>query len=379
MSYINPEILTWARERVGMSIEELASKTKRPIEEVEMWESGEKVPAYGKLEDMAYKYYKVPIAVFFFPYPPQIEDPVNRFRKLPDFEFERFSPDTYKKIRLAQTYQDSLVDVLHGNESEKSIIRKFSGITKTPQKLAKKVRKFLGVSFEEQFDFRSSDTAFKRWRYALEQVGVFTFKDTFKDRFISGFCLVDDDYPLVMINNSNAFTRQIFTLIHELGHILLGVDGITEVDETFFDFLSNSELKTEIYCNQFASEFLVPSDEFKNDIELFQQEGMDAISEIAENYSVSREVILRRLLDNNIISKSKYFEKSGEWNKDYLRRSKGAGGGNYYLTKISYLGESFTKYAFIQNQKGSFSRSQLASHLNVKVKNLGKLEASVRW
>jgi ribosome-binding protein aMBF1 (putative translation factor) len=47
MSYLNPEILTWARQRVGMSIEELALKTKRPIEEVEKWETGEIIEVPG--------------------------------------------------------------------------------------------------------------------------------------------------------------------------------------------------------------------------------------------------------------------------------------------------------------------------------------------
>ncbi len=45
MSYINPEILTWARERVGMS-----------LEEVKKWETGEKTPPYGRLEELAYRW-----------------------------------------------------------------------------------------------------------------------------------------------------------------------------------------------------------------------------------------------------------------------------------------------------------------------------------
>jgi len=379
MSYINPEILTWARERVGMSIEELASRTKRPLNEVRKWETGEIVPPYGRLEEMAYRYYQVPVAVFFFPHPPKIEDPTKKFRRLPDYELEKFSSDTYKKILLAQSYQDSLPEILKGNEPVKSVGIQFRDQISKPKKLAKKVREFVGISFQEQFHFRTSDIALKRWRYALEQVGVFTFKDTFKDRFISGFCLYDENYPLTMLNNSNSFTRQIFSLIHELGHIILGINGITDVDETYFDYLSNGERKAEIFCNQFASEFLVPSKEFKDDIQTFKSEGVDSIGEIADQYSVSREVILRKLLDNNAISQSLYLEKSREWNKDYLRNQKGRKGGNYYLTKISYLGETFTKLAFTQFQKGVFSRGQLANHLNVKAKNISTLEATVRW
>ena len=37
--YINPLILTWARERVGLSIDDLATRMKRSPEEIEKWES----------------------------------------------------------------------------------------------------------------------------------------------------------------------------------------------------------------------------------------------------------------------------------------------------------------------------------------------------
>lgn len=301
MSYINSKILIWARERIGMSIEDLALRTKLSLEEVKMWESGKKAPSYKRLEDMAYKYYQVPIAVFFFPYPPQIENPKSKFRRLPDCEIEKFSDDTFKKICLAQAYQYSLFEILESNKPQKSIIGKFACKSVSPSNLAKDVRKYIGVSLEDQYNFRSNDQAFKQWRYAIEQVGVFTFKDTFKDKFISGFCLYDENYPVIMLNNSNSFTRQTFSLIHELGHVILGVNGVTDIDESYFNFLKDEELKTEIFCNQFASEFLVPSDEFKNDIKMFLQKGMDAVDEIANQYSVSREVILRKLLDNGVI------------------------------------------------------------------------------
>lgn len=91
---LNPEIITWARKRMGLSIEELAHKVKREASEIYMWEQSRKTPAYTMLEDLAYKHLKIPLAVFFFPEPPSVDDPVSNFRRLPEFEFERFSPDT---------------------------------------------------------------------------------------------------------------------------------------------------------------------------------------------------------------------------------------------------------------------------------------------
>jgi len=377
--YINPLILTWARERVGLSIDDLATRMKRSPEEIEKWESGEKIPAYGCLEDLAYKYFQVPLAVFFFPNPPDVPDPVNKFRRLPDYELDRFSDETYKKIRIAQGFQDSLPTILEGQEDTRKIFLELKPQKISIKKFAQRVRKYIGVSTEKQYSFQSSREAFKQWRHALEEVGVFTFKDSFKDRFVSGFCLLDDEFPIIFINNSNSFTRQIFTLLHELGHILFWVNGVTDVDETYLFYMDNTEQKVEILCNQFASEFLVPDNEFKKDIEWYKAEGIDAVSDIAYQYSVSREVILRKLLDKNIISKSLYLKKSRDWNQDYLRNKKKASGGNYYLTRVAYLGEFFTKAAFTQYHKGRIGKAELANHLNCKSKNLSKLEARVRW
>jgi Zn-dependent peptidase ImmA (M78 family) len=376
-TYINPVILKWARERNKLTIDQLATKIKRGPEELKMWEEGKSDPPFGCLEDLAYKHFNIPLAVFFFPEPPTEPDPVKKFRRLTDFELERFSDDTYRKIRLAQAYQDSLSVILAGYTSRKI----FKDII--PQKhsileLVSRVREYIGISITEQYKFSSPENAFKRWRHAIEECGVFTFKDSFKDRFISGFCLIDDNFPVIFINNSNAFSRQIFTLIHELAHILFGVNGITDIDETYISFMNKADTDKEILCNQFASYFLLPDSEFDKDIAIFKQKGIDSLSKIAEKYSVSREVILRRLLDRGVIAKNIYQEEAQKLNQDYLRSHKGEKGGNYYLTQLSYLGEGYTKVAYERFQDGSLDKIDLASHLNINSKNLDKLVSYLR-
>ena len=59
-NYINPQILVWARERVNLSVEDLAIKMRKSTEEILLWESGDKVPAYGSLESLA-KHFGIPI------------------------------------------------------------------------------------------------------------------------------------------------------------------------------------------------------------------------------------------------------------------------------------------------------------------------------
>lgn len=375
----NAKILTWARERNGFSIEDLAEKLKKDPKEIEMWEAGNVGLPYGYLEDLAYRHLKIPVAIFFFPEPPNLEDPKKKFRRLPDYEFTRLSSDTLQTIRVAQAYQDSLTELFSKNLARRQIFRDLSPKSNTARELAQKARDYLGVTVKQQFKFESCEQAFKAWRHALEETGVFTFKDSLKDRFISGFCLLHEEFPIIMVNNSNAFSRQVFTVAHELGHILFGIHGVTDVDEAYIDWMDSDEKLLEVKCNEFAAEFLVPSGEFRKEISLFQSSGVAAIPEIAQKYSVSRIVILRRLLDYKLVSPQEYDTLSGEWNKDYLRSRKERPCGNYYLTRLAYLGEGFTQLAFQNYHEGRLTKTQVAAHLNMNARNIDKLEKYVGW
>jgi Zn-dependent peptidase ImmA (M78 family) len=249
-----------------------------------------------------------------------------------------------------------------------------------PQELAREARAYLKMTMEKQTRFSSCEQALKGWRHLLEDSGVFTFKESIKDRFISGFSLLHKHFPVIMLNNSNAFPRQVFTLAHELGHILFGVHGVTDTDESYLDYMDSHERTVEIKCNRFAAELLVPARSFQGDIPLFRSEGMNAIQTLAKKYSVSREVILRRLHDHGLVSDDDYRKTAEAWNKDYLRSSKGGKQhGNYYLTHLAYVGEGFARLVFESHQQGLLSRADMATHLNMKVRNIDKLGKYLGW
>lgn len=375
---MNPRIISWARERAGLSIEDLAEKMGRDPEEIKSWENGQDIPSYPVLEQLAYKYLKVTLAVFFFPDPPDIEDPIKHFRRLPTHEILRLSFDTRQKISLAQAYQESLAQLLEGFPKKQSISGDLLPGDMDPSEFANKARNYFAIDLKQQFSFRSSEMAFKAWRHSLENASIFTFKDSFEDRFISGFSLVGSEYPVIFVNNSNAFSRQLFTLIHELGHILYGVSGVTDFDESYIDFMGNSDRNLEIRCNRFAGHFLVPDESFKEDIRHYKATSPDSISDIADKYSVSREVILRRLFENRVVTRVYYETKVTQWNRDYLGRGKKSGGGNFYLTRLAYLGEGYTRIAFENFHRGRLTEAELGYHLNMNSRNLAKLQGYMR-
>ena len=80
---INPDVLRWARERSGLSVADVARKFSKSLDAISGWEAGETSPTYVQLEKLAYQVYKRPVAIFFFPKPPEEPDKISEFRTLP--------------------------------------------------------------------------------------------------------------------------------------------------------------------------------------------------------------------------------------------------------------------------------------------------------
>ena len=111
VSGVNPRVLSWARERAGLSIEDVAAKLKKDPSLVEAWERGDEgqSPTYVQLEKLSYELYNRPVAVFFFPNPPEEPEAKGEFRLIPEAELDALSPETLLAVRHASGAAD-----LHG-------------------------------------------------------------------------------------------------------------------------------------------------------------------------------------------------------------------------------------------------------------------------
>lgn len=370
---IQRSVLKWARESQGYSIEEVAIRLKREPAEISAWEAGDESPTYVQLETLAYKIYKRPLAIFFLPEPPPEPEPEREFRTLPEFDLEALTADTRYQIRVAHSLQLSLRELLEGrNPAERVIFRDIQLTLQSniPQ-LAERVRRYLGITIQDQERWRNSETALKAWRNAVEEVGVFVFKHAFKEKQISGFCLVDPDFPIVYLNNSTTKTRQIFSLFHELAHLLFRINGISKFDPSYIRQLHLPERRIEQFCNSFAAELLLPSTDFDQQLRGFRL-NEETVERLANRYCVSREAVLRRLLDKGLVSQELYEEKAAEWAGQANQRE--SDGGNYYATQAAYLGEHYLKLVLGKHYQGRISLEQVADYLGVKPKNVPGLE-----
>ena len=369
---INPDILKWARERSGYTVEAIATALNKDVSIINNWESGERALTYVQLETLADKY-KRPIAIFFFPEPPE-EPNIAENIALRSSDNEQLEPRIHILLRQAYARQLSLMELNLGtNPSEKKIFRDLQArSTDSVTALAQKTRTYLDINVKTQADWDNAREALANWRDHIEEAGIFIFKEAFQDDSIDGFCLVHDEFPVIYLNNSRPPVRQIFSLFHELGHLLLGESDITRG-------ISRGDEKVEVFCNQFAAEFLVPSDDLETRL-TFPTYNDDAIEELANYYKVSRPVILLNLVNKGIFTQENYWEKINQWTEEHEHRTESTAGstslrgGSYYNTRAVYLGYRFMELAFGKYRQGQCSIEQLAEHLNVKVKHLPQLE-----
>jgi Zn-dependent peptidase ImmA (M78 family) len=105
--------------------------------------------------------------------------------------------------------------------------------------------------------------------------------------------IIDEKYYVLVINKNMPIERKRFTLLHELGHLLLNIT-------------SSENKEIEKYCNLFASEMLLSEENAKMEFgEKRRSISKEELKNIQEKYGISVAAIVYKLGNINIISQEK--------------------------------------------------------------------------
>ena len=374
LSGVNGKIIQWAREYYNMSSEEAAQKIGVDLEKYKDWEAGTDYPTYAKLKKISDVFHK-PSALFFFPVPPKIASPKGDLRTLPDAVVNRLSRNVILQLEKAKVYQLSLIE-LYGERD--SIFMHRDEFPDSVDALCEFFRKKLEFPVAAQKARKSTKVVFEIYREKFYDIGIYVFKDSFRDNAISGLCVKDNRFPVIVINNSMSFARQIFTLFHELYHLISDTSGAEIIRDDFYSMLAENQSTIEHNCDSFANNFLVPLDDFRQELEKAPVDEK-RIEDLAQLYSVSREAIMYKLLTLGKITSSDYSQLKetfyGEAIRSQGKKEGKKGGGNYYSTKLSYLGNQYTGEVFRQYFSGKISGVKAGEMLQSKEDHLPRLES----
>ena len=331
LNNIRPEMLTWAFERAGFN-EERAVKA---FPKLASWLSGEKLPTVNQLQQFAKRFY-VPFGYLFLQNVPKETIPFPMFRGEAGV-MNHFDLNVYDTVNTIRTRQDWLADYLVENDIE--TCRLVNRITQqTPiGEAVNLLRDILDLEPRWTFSLARTDVAVGVLTERLEQAGVFVAYNgvvgnntqrTLKVSECRGFALVNQIAPYVFVNSADSKSAQLFTLIHEVAHIMLGVSaGHAGEDLGAHDVY-------ERYCDAMAAEFLVPA-------HVLRETWNHDIKKQARQFKVSEIVVARRAHDLGLLSDIAYRNFWMEYSHRPAAEKKKSGGGDFYLTSVKRIGKLF--------------------------------------
>ena len=226
----------------------------------------------------------------------------------------------------------------------------------------------------------TNNEEFNYFRDAVENIGILVFQAIdIAPSEMRGISVFEEVYPIIVVNRKDAPSARIFTLIHELAHIVTRTAGIC--DNEGMSELSSFEI--ELKCNYIAAQTLVPENLLKENnkyTQLLNNWSDELVRDIANTFAVSREVILGRLLTFRDININFYKRKMEQYTKEFNQIKQNEKTGGYPTPSINtetkfgkiYISTVLTAY----NQDIITARDAIQYFDGLRFKHLEILE---RW
>ena len=302
---LNKETLRFVRDTKRISYEYIARIVKFSEDKVKAWEDNEstKLPTIKQAKDLA-KCYRIPFAGFYM----NSED-IN-VKHLPRFINKRTmigagTDDSAVNLALLDLLGDREF-LLETKETLHESIPTFDLTIRSNDvdEWAKIIREFFSISIDAQFKTTSKRKFYLYVRKQIEERGIFIQSFIGVDTTVlRGVAIVDDLMPIIGLNDKDRYPAKTFSIVHELVHIIKRTSSICNDM-----YGSTSTDEEEVFCNAVAGEVLVPKEQLRNLTKNRQIDDfmLDDVDSLADKFSVSSEVIARRLWDIGKCSKAWY-------------------------------------------------------------------------
>ena len=377
---INSALLIWARNTIAYDIEEAANKINIKPETLAKWESGEIKPTVKQLRKLA-NVYKRPLAAFYLDKPPKDFDVIKDYRRISADECIEKSPELLLEIRKAK-YKRQLALQL-ADEANISIPSFELSARKTDnvEKLSEGIRDFWGINLKTQFLWKEKYEALRNWKNAFEKKGVLILQSSgIPVNMMRGFSISYNKLPVIVINGTDSPRGRIFTMMHELGHLIIHSEGLCN-DFSYYRKGESEIIDTEVFCNNLAGNILVPSyalekENIIRDRSQNYEWTNDDLIQLSNKYNVSNETILRRILLIGKTTVPYYKKKKIEFDKIYkeLSEKKPEGFPPPDKKSIANNGMLLISLAFDAYYKNKIPVNKLTDYLDVKIKYLNNIE-----
>jgi len=354
--------MQWARQEAGYSLSDVAEYLKAEEDTLKQWEIDGKEVRYTTLTKLA-RYYKRQTAVFFLDKTPKRTKIPKDYRNL-NLNSKGLHNETMLAIRRTSRYL-SVYRELSNEQVYNDQYKWLKSIRDDNVDSITYLRNILDISIADQK--KKKNQTFNSWRKKIEdKLGIFVFQFPINNYELDGFSYIDDGFPYaITVNNKITEKRKIFTLFHELGHIIDGHAGLclaTEVNSTSF----NIEAK----CNTFAAQFLMP------ETEMVTPSDYDDLHQLAERMGVSKEAYAIRCKSLRIITDTDfnhYMAIIRQMNGKLKTKKKTDGFGiPRDVISRSQRGDKFYEFVVSNYESQRLNPTVVRDLLDIKVVGLGR-------
>lgn len=367
---VNHEVLIWARNSLALTRSQVSERSGISTRRLTQLEEGGKTSTIDELKELS-KAYKRTIATLLLS-KPAVEKPFPKDRRTVDSQHVNvLNERTVMAVRKARALAQSYVELRQEMGIEIQKVSFFASIKDDPKITANKLRKYLNL--DEVREVSSPNQILEAYIEKVESLGIAIFQLSLTQDRLRGFSIVDDIIPVIGIKRgSESPTGKIFTLVHELGHIILNEGGLCDLSE-------NSSIEIEKWCNAFSAEVLIPANELllmQTVAEHRQQDEkiwakMDLVN-LGNHFHVGPLAILRSLLENNLTTPEFYQQKHQVWNKPSFGRSKKPEGRNIPKETIKEKGRTYISLAFSAYDQNRIDLKDLSDFLGIKLSYIPK-------
>ena len=408
MPLVNPDILVWARETAGLTVEEAATKIRLKKHKLEKLERGEDILARSTLLKMA-EQYRRPVITFYLEEIPAKSNYGTDFRGQAKEYTSQEEAYISALLRYAKSSQQLIRATLE--LEEEATVLPFVGCLRRKWNLPKEARSMerklpdipgsqyaelvrdaldeldlvLGDQFTREIYYAQPNKAeaFKLLRASCERSGIFVIlknnlgshHTNLSPELFRAFVIADDVAPFMVINSGDPDSAKSFSVLHEIVHLLLDQTGISDLEQAN---------PIEKFCNQVAGQWLLPSELIKAEWtgeKASISELKEVISQVSQQRKLSHMMVATRLYQEKLILRDAYSQLMKnyklEWKQSQQNRktstNKQGGGIGYYKTQRSRLGEGMLHFAKRMIQSGGLTVSKAAIILGVKPWNVSKL------
>jgi len=368
---VDPLVFKWLRISSGWSVDDVSKRLRTSKEIVEVIEAGERQPTLRQLKELS-KAFKRPLASFLLSKPIKEPPLPNDYRMLPgkNDQFDKRTLYVIRKVRNLQEISNELSRNI--NYSIKPSMEKIT-INRNPHSLAVKYRDFFQITDRKIMKFITAYEYFYYLRDLLEDMNILVFQFSMPVEDARGFTLTDRRPNIIVVNTADSIEARLFSLLHEFGHVLLGetiidLPGLTQAHQS----------NIEIWCNEFASSFLLPKERAHK---IFSEEkrhltDTNTLNSLSRRYKISKMMLLLKMVKQNFITREEFNntlaryqtkETKSEGKPEEKEKKKG-GGMTAEKRCVSEVGAKFISIVANNYDRNFITYTDALNYLSIKSK-----------